>query len=191
MFDKLSKYDLKFIQADNPKKEGDLFDRCEIYKFFAETRNNGNVRYIVRAEFYGDCIAIKFYPQSSIEEYRYKIVYGRFSYIGVLRIILTCASLIPYFINGHYPQHSFVIKASETIDPVTKTEEPENENQRFRIYRNALEKVIGNSIFEHYEFKNVSVYALINKRCEKDKDVESTKKRIMAYLVEKFNMETL
>ena len=189
MFDNIRPYELIKIQRDHSPKTNELFEECFIYKFFTdEQTKGGRTRYIARAEVYGENIAIKFYPQSSDEEHRYNISTNRFSFKGTLKIILTCASLIPKMM-GIFPNASFIIKASEGIDLQTKTEEQEYNNQRFRIYKYALSKVIGNENFQHYEYPNISVYFLINKKdCD---NLEDKRERIKSDLVEKFNLEDL
>lgn len=189
MFDSIRPYKLKRIQIDHSPKETDLFEECFIYKFFTdEQTKGGKTRYIARAEVYGECIAVKFYPQSANEDHRYSVSTNRFTTKGALRVIITCASLIPIMMRK-YPDASFVIKASEGIDLQTNTEEPENNNQRFRIYRNVLMKVIGNENFQHSEYPNVSIYLLVNKKnCN---NLKEKRDRIKKELVDKFNLVDL
>lgn len=185
MFDNIRPYNLKRIQRDHSSKVCKLFDECFVYKFFTDKNTKGGpTRYIARAERYGECIAVKFYPQSAEEDYRYSISTNRFSFRGVLQIILTCANLIPILMKK-YPNASFIIKASEGIDLQLNTEEPEQNNQRFRIYRYAISKVIGDDHFEHYEYPNVSAYLLLNKKSGAKKD------ELEKFLVEKFNLEDI
>ena len=194
MFDNIQPYKLRLIQTDCPsrknieRKKSD-FEKCFIYKFFTdENTKGGKTRYIARAEVYGECIAVKFYPQSADEDHRYSSSTNRFTFKGVLQIVLSCASLIPEMVK-RFPDASFVIKASESVDMQTKTEEQEYNNQRFRIYKYALSRVIGNETFEHYEYPNVSIYFLINKRGGEDLDLK--RERIKQELVDRFNLSDL
>ena len=186
MFDNIRPYELKQIQIDHSPKANELFEECFIYKFFTdEQTKGGKTRYIARAEVYGESIAVKFYPQSADEDHRYSVSTNRFTFKGTLKVILTCANLIPKMMEK-FPDASFVIKASEGVDLQTKTEEQEFNNQRFRIYKYALSQVIGNENFEHYEYPNIRVYFLINKRGFED--LESKRERIKRQLVDKFNL---
>lgn len=189
MFDSIRPYELKQIQIDHSPKATDLFEECFIFKFFTdEQTKGGKTRYIARAEVYGECIAVKFYPQSTDEDHRYSISTNRFTTKGALRVIITCASLIPYMMEL-YPNASFVIKASEGIDLQTNMEEPESNNQRFRIYRNVLMSVIGNDSFQHYEYPNVSIYFLINRKdCN---DLDEKRDRIKKEMIDRFNLVDL
>lgn len=186
MFDNIRPYNLKKIQIDHSSKANDFFEECFIYKFFTdEHTKGGKTRYIARAEVYGKSIAIKFYPQSANEEHRYNVSTNRFTFKGTLKVILTCANLIPEMM-GIFPDASFVIKASEGVDPQTDTEEQEYNNQRFRVYKYALSKVIGNDNFQHYEYPNISVYLLVNKRgCG---NIEDKRESIKSELVGIFNL---
>lgn len=189
MFDNIRPYELKRIQIDHSPKINELFEECFIYKFFTdEQTKGGKTRYIARAEVYGESIAVKFYPQSADEEHRYSASTNRFTFKGVIKVILTCAKLIPEMMEI-FPNASFVIKASEGIDLQTNTEEQESNNQRFRIYKYALNQVIGNENFQHYEYPDISVYFLINKRdCD---DLEDKHERIKKELIGEFNLVDL
>jgi len=163
MFDNIRPYELKRIQIDHSPKINELFEECFIYKFFTdEQTKGGKTRYIAST--------------------------NRFTFKGVIKVILTCAKLIPEMMEI-FPNASFVIKASEGIDLQTNTEEQESNNQRFRIYKYALNQVIGNENFQHYEYPDISVYFLINKRdCD---DLEDKHERIKKELIGKFNLVDL
>lgn len=189
MFDSIRPYELKQIQIDHSPKANELFEECFIFKFFTdEQTKGGKTRYIARAEVYGECIAVKFYPQSADEDHRYSTSTNRFTTKGALKVIITCASLIPIMMK-RYPNASFVIKASEGIDLQTNMEEPENNNQRFRIYRNVLMSVIGDKNFQHCEYSDVSIYFLINRRdCD---DMLEKRDRIKKEMIDRFNLVDL
>lgn len=61
MLDSLKPYPLYFIQKASPGN-GAAFNLSYIFKFYSErTERYQRLKYIVRAEFYDDVIAVKFY----------------------------------------------------------------------------------------------------------------------------------
>ena len=91
--------------------------------------------------------------------------------------------------DGNFPKCIFCYKSIGRYRLQTNTEEQESNNQRFRIYKYALNQVIGNENFQHYEYPDISVYFLINKRdCD---DLEDKHERIKKELIGKFNLVDL
>ena len=173
MLESIHPYELKYIQKEKPKSR-DAFDFCLVYSFFTKS-DPERIKYIVRAEFQEDVIAIKFYAaKNSKSENKYHLILDKNRYRGTLCILMTCVNLIPMLLKD-YPSSSFIIKASNTIDIKSKKEEDDSVNQRFRIYRWLFSETIGDQTFEHIEYKDVSVYLLVNKS---NKDIDSKKKNI-------------
>ena len=164
MLDSISSYDIKFVQKAS-QLISDAFDFSLIYKFFTEpSGKTQRLKYIIRAEFHDDVIAVKFYAARDRKlEDKYNRVINTYGYHGALRIFITCASIIPELLKK-YPNYSFVINGASTIDLKTDKKEDHNSNQRFRIYRVLASQIIGDQLFEHYQFKEVSSYLLVNKK---------------------------
>ena len=153
-------YPLKFIQKDTPRSMRDAFDWCRIYSFLTSP---DKTKYIVRAEFHEDVIAIKFYADKCKKsDNRYNLILNKNTYGGTMRILRTCIGLIPLLLKD-YPSYSFIVKASHSIDLKHDKEENDSLNQRFRIYRTLFSKHIGDSTFKHIQYPDASVYLLLNK----------------------------
>jgi len=162
-FESLGQYDLKFIQKDNCKDGSDhLF--TYIYKFWCEETK---LHYIVRAECHKeDVIALKFYcKKDKRSKYKYNKIINRGSFRSVTRILNTCTTLIPIFLEK-YPHCSFALCSARSIDfsnPRKLTEYLQN-NQRYRIYTQFIQNRIGSKTFTHIEYPSISCYLLINNK---------------------------
>ena len=88
-----------------------------------------------------------------------------------------------------YPNSSFVINGASTIDIHRNKKEDHNTNQRFRIYRSLASKIIGDSLFEHYQFKEVSSYLLVRK--EEGIDICDKKDRIRSLLIDRYDVQNI
>lgn len=104
-----------------------------------------------------------------------------------MRIFVTCASLIPILVKD-YPDFSYIVNGAQTIDPLNKIEN-EAETQRFRIYRSLATKVIGEQHFGHYQFKEISSYLLIRRRC--NSDIGEDKKRIKSMFLNLYDIDDI
>lgn len=149
----MTPYVLKHIQIDRKRdtSNGDP-EITHIYSFFAESKKyNSLFKYIVRAEKYEDCFAIKYYcSRCKHSEYKYSRVLNLFSAMETKRIMETSASVIPDILN-RYPNSSFAFNGSRTFDRSAYIEVPRN-TQRYRIYKELVRRLFGEEIFyiDHY-----------------------------------------
>lgn len=167
MLDQIQPFQLKFIQKASPK-EGDAFDFSLIYKFHTDrTALCQRLKYIIRVEAYEDVFAIKFYAARDRKlDNKYNRIVKAHNYKSALKIFVTCASIIPCLIK-EYPHASFAVNGAESMDMESDKVESRESNQRFRIYRTIALNLFGRETFEHFEYKNVSSYILVNRKgCE-------------------------
>lgn len=167
MLDQIQPFQLKFIQKASPK-EGDAFDFSLIYKFHTDrTTICQRLKYIIRVEAYEDVFAIKFYAARDRKlDNKYNRIVKAHNYKSALKIFVTCASIIPCLIK-EYPHASFAVNGAESMDMESDKVESRESNQRFRIYRTIALNLFGRETFEHFEYKNVSSYILVNRKgCE-------------------------
>lgn len=188
MLDAIQGYPLKFIQKASSGKN-DAFDFCRIYCFYTESTSKcQRLKYIIRAEAHKDVFAIKFYAaRDKYLDNKYNRVINTHTYRAVLRIFVTCASLIP-ILTKDYPDYSYIVNGAQTIDSLNKIEN-EAETQRFRIYRSLATKIIGEQYFGHYQFKEISSYLIIKKRC--NSNIEEDKKRIKSMFLNLYDLDDI
>ena len=188
MLDSLEPYDIHFIQKASPTNSGDAFDFSYIYKFYTErTEKYQRLKYIIRVEAIGDVFAIKFYTARDKKlDNKYNRIIQAHSYSQTLRIFLTCANVVPLLLPN-YPLASFVINGAQTMDKKSDKIENKVNNQRFRLYKYVAEQLFGNSIFQDYEFPEVSSYLIVNRSsCQ---DVELKKNEIKERLFNLYNID--
>ncbi len=141
-------YPLRHIQIDR-KKESSTGDPelTHIYSFFAESEQyKCRFKYIVRAEKYSDCFAIKYYcSRCKHSEYKYSRVLDLFNAVETKSIMETCASVIPDILR-RYPGASFAFNGSRTYDKADYIEGPYR-TQRYRIYIELVRRLFGEEIF--------------------------------------------
>lgn len=186
MFDNIAPYELIFIQKASPSKS-EAFDLSYIYKFYTErTACYQRLKYIVRVESHESVFAIKFYAARDKKlESKYNRVLKANKYINTLRIFITCAHIVPEILKT-FPDSSFVISGARTMDLESGKIEGKESNQRFRIYREVASYHFGRTIFEHFEFKEVSSYLLVNKiGCT---DINKKKDDIKAMLLDRYQI---
>ena len=149
-------YNIKYIQKSSPGKSDD-FIFSHIFKF----HTCDGLKYIIRAEMYEyNTFAIKYYASIHKKlDNKYSMLTNKHKPI---KIFITCASVLPILLKMH-PRSSFAFNASRTVDLVNDKIEGYNTNQRFRIYRNIADALIGRETFEHYEFPEMSSYLLVNR----------------------------
>ena len=176
MLDSLKPYPLYFIQKASPGK-GDAFDFVYVFKFYSDrTDRYQRLKYIVRAEFYSDVIAVKFYAARDRKlEKKYNRIIHAHGYSGAVRVFFTCAMAVSQ-LHALFPTHSFVVCGAESDDVALEKVEDKRNNQRFRIYRTMALQLFGRVTFEHYQQEEVSTYTLVNRSgCT---DIEAKYKRI-------------
>ena len=177
MLDTTLPFEWFFVQKEKASKERDSFDFALVYKFYTNRTNNyQRLKYILRVEAYEDVFAIKFYAARDRKlEDKYNRIIKAHDYRNVLRIFVTCASIIPVLLSK-YPNASFAINGAESFDLESDKVESKNKNQRFRIYRTMALNLFGRETFEHFQYEDISSYLLINRiNCD---TVEAKAKRI-------------
>ena len=95
-----------------------------------------------------------------------------------MNILITCLKAIPLILQD-YPTVSFGFIGARSIDPVSKTLEPYQKTQRYRIYTQLIIAKIGQQTFEHIAYEEVSGYLLINRKIKHINDTESLIKKIV------------
>lgn len=68
---------------------------------------------------------------------------------------------------------NFGFIGSNTIDIVNNIVEGKSNSIRFRIYRYAVESLIGEDVFHHHLDENVSAYLLVNRNYGNESEVKS------------------
>ncbi len=173
----MAPYVLKHIQIDRKKSlsNGDP-EITHIYSFFAESKKyNSLFKYIVRAEKYKDCFAIKYYcSRCKHSEYKYSRVLNLFSATETKRIMETSASVIPDILK-RYPNCSFAFNGSRTFDRSEYIEVPRN-TQRYRIYKELVRRLFGEEIFYIDHYVDSSSCIFVNRKA--NHDVNVAQKRI-------------
>lgn len=174
-----------FVQKDNGEQFG--FDYCLIYKFFAYSkRYQLYFKYIIRAEAYKDCFAIKFYcARQKHSENKYSLILNAFNANELFHILYCVASVIPRLLITH-PGSSFCFMGARTFDLRGKVEDKEN-NQRYRIYSEIAKNLFGEEVLEFRTSDNLSSCLFINKL--QNQDILAAEKRIIDYFYSIFNFE--
>lgn len=179
-------YKINFIQKASPT-QSDAFDFSYIYKFYSDkTPRCQRLKYIIRAEAHEDVFAIKFYAARDRKlDTKYNRILKIHNYSSTLRILITCAYLIPILLK-EFPEYSFIINGARSIDFKSGKMEKENSTQRFRIYRVIADTVFGSVHFQHFSFDEISSYLIVNrKNCD---DIEAKKERIKKMFIERYRI---
>ena len=174
-----------FIQKDKGEEVG--YDYCYIYKFFAYSKlYNSYFKYIIRAEAYKDCFAIKFYcARQKHSEEKYSKILNAFNARETFQIFYCVALIIPQLLILH-PGSSFCFMGARTLDKKGKIENKEN-NQRYRVYSEISRNLFGKNIFELRMSDNLSSGFFINKLS--NKNIEEAEKHLVNYFYNIFNFE--
>ena len=162
-------YILRLIQIDR-KRDTSNGDPAitHVYTFFAKSsKYNSLFKYIVRAEKYDDCFAIKYYcSRCKHSEYKYSRVLDLFSAVETKQIMKTCASVIPEILK-QYPNASFAFNGSRTYDQANYVEGP-HKTQRYRIYTELVRRLFGEKVFHITHFDDSSSCLFINRKVNPD-----------------------
>lgn len=174
-----------FIQKDKGEKEG--YDFCYIYKTFVFSKKyQSNFKYIIRAEAYQDCFAIKFYCSLlKHTDIKYSKIINVFSASEVRQLILAVSYVIPDLLNK-FPEFSFCFMGSSSQDIGGKLENKEN-NQRFRIYMELARNLIGQQTFAFKESPKLSCCFFINKKF--NPNIDEAEKRMVDYFYSIYDFE--
>jgi hypothetical protein len=157
-------YEVQYVQKSSPKLSDD-FLFAEIYKFFTDKK----LKYIVRAEMYeNNTFIVKYYASIHKQlDDKYSVLTNQHD---AHRIFITCFAVFNSLIQK-YPDASFAVNGSSSVDAQHNKIEGEERNQRFRIYAYIIDKLIGRATFEHYFFPELSAYVLVN-RVHKNTDAQ-------------------
>jgi len=132
----------------------DNYLRTHIYSF----RTN-NSRYLIEVEQYlHEIFVIKFYrKQDKPRDCKFNILTNE---NNCTKIISTCIQVLITILQSH-PNASFGFLGSHTIDG--DNVEPRENTKRFKVYKTAMENLIGDDIFIHSMDVVHSTYLMINK----------------------------
>lgn len=151
-------YPIKFIQRKQ-KWFKPPHVSCYVYTF--KSLYTRQIFVIEIDEFENNFFAIKFYPKhlkKSVDKYNIITNNG-----DVIRILLTCATSIPNILEKN-KLASFGFVGSRTMSKKNRSFiESYHQNKRYRIYSTLIQEVIGNELFDHFEFDKLSGYLLLNK----------------------------
>lgn len=183
MLDKISPYEYYFIQKASPSN-GDAFDFSYIYKFYTDGSNEyQRLKYIIRVEAHDSVFALKFYAARDRKlDLKYNRILKAHNYTKSMRIFVTCAYLVPEILKKH-PNASFAINGARSVDIYADKIENKNNDQRFRIYKILSNRLFSRVQFEHYEFKEISSYLMVNRKCG---DVNKEKDRIKDMFLDRY-----
>ena len=162
-------YELKYIQKDCfGKQDATNPELTHIFSFFAYSEKYSSYfKYIVRAEKYQDCFAIKYYcTRVKHSEYKYSRVLNLFSAPEVRRIMVTVASVIPIILSK-YPAASFAFNGSRTYDRNNYVEGLQN-TQRYRIYIELVRRLFGETQFYITHYDESSACIFVNRSANDD-----------------------
>lgn len=151
-------YPLTFIQRDQVK-DGSAHQYSYIYKFHSPLTG---YHYIVRAELHKTGVfTVKFYCKKDRgHDHKYGLIVNK----GDLgNIIMTCAKVIPLLLKS-FPNASFAFAAARSYDPVSRTIEPLENTQRYRLYRHMVPIQFGEQTFSHHTNDQISSYLLYNRQ---------------------------
>jgi hypothetical protein len=167
------------VQKSSPQKRDD-FLFAEIYKFFT----NKKLKYIIRAEMYGNnTFTIKYYASIHKKlDNKYSKLTNQYNAGNIFRV---CISIFVILMKK-YPNASFAVNGSSTIDIKNNKIEGKKENQRFRIYAHLIDKSIGHRTFEHYALPELSSYVLVNRI---NNDVDECMNKIKSMFLNLFKFD--
>ena len=173
-----SGYALKFIQK-KPCKDESAHELTVIFKFHSPLTR---LHYIINADYHKeDVFGIKFYAQKDSKS---DLKYNKIINKGDLgNILITCAKAVPILLKK-YPSASFGFIGSRSVDEKSLKAEDYHNNQRFKIYKYLVKKKFGTRTFEHFEYKTLSGYLLINKH---NKDIQKKERAIVKMFSETYN----
>ncbi|GHT39311.1 hypothetical protein AGMMS49965_04960 [Bacteroidia bacterium] len=173
-------YKVQFVQKSSPTRSDD-FLFAEIYKFFTDKK----LKYIVRAELYeNNTFTVKYY--AAIHKYlddKYSVLTHQ---QDAHRIFITCFAIFK-ILSEKYPDASFAVNGSCSVDAQHNKIEGENRNQRYRIYSYVIDRLIGRETFAHYILPELSSYVLVNRV---NKDTEAQRDAIKEMFLNLFDFDT-
>lgn len=152
-----SGYQPSFIQS-HPVIDNTDHLKTYVFKFFSKKTK---LFYIIRCEYHKyDFIALKFYAKMHRKsDNKYSKIINRGDIFNILK---SCASVVPIMLNT-YPNASFGLVGSRTIDLRARKIENYNNNQRFKLYRDLIPRFISSNRFIHKSYEKASSYIIFNK----------------------------
>lgn len=174
-----SPYDIKFIQkASSARSGGDAFSYALIYRFFTRRR----LKYIIRLEVHEHNLYVLKYYASRDKKKDDK--YSRLTnHNDAYRILRTCLEVMLITLrNDDYASFGFTASSSIDGDKV----EGKVANQRYRVYTELILRTIGPERFEHYSYKKVSSYLLINRKVG---DINEYKSKVENNLLDLYDLD--
>lgn len=151
-------YQIKFIQRKQKWFKSPHISRY-IFTFVSIGKR---LRFVIEIdEFEHNFYAIKFYPkQLKKSRDKYNLITNNGD---IIRILLSCASTIPIILAKNKLASFGFIGSRSKSRKARKYLESFHQNKRYRVYSALIQEVIGDKIFDHFEFKNLSGYLLLNK----------------------------
>ena len=151
-------YPLKFIQRKQKWFKSPYISRY-IFTFISSRKR---LHFVIEIdEFEYNFFAIKFYPKQlkrSADKYNLITNNG-----DIIRILLSCASSIPIILEKNKLASFGFIGSRSKSKKNRLFVESFHQNKRYRVYSALIQEVIGDKIFDHFEFNNLSGYLLLNK----------------------------
>ena len=162
MFDSYYHFQQVGVQKAHNKK---YLIAVTIYSFNIE-----NTRYLVEVEEYHLGIHIlKFYPKKNKAfARRFNTLTGEFK---CSRIVGTCVRIMLAVLKKK-PLCSFGFLGSHTINSTKKYMEKKHNTKRFRIYKYAMESLVGTVHFSHSVNEMNSTYLMINNKLKSVSDIK-------------------
>jgi hypothetical protein len=94
--------------------------------------------------------AVKFYAQQQRKsDFKYSLITNK---DDVINILVTTAKVVPELLKD-FPSASFGFTGARTYDYRSNKVEDYRRNQRFRVYKSIVPKLIGSKTFTHYEYE--------------------------------------
>lgn len=139
--------------------------RTHIYAFRTE-----RYRYLIEVEQYlNEIFIIKFYrKQDKSRDCKFNILTHE---NNCTKIVSTCIQVLIRILQTH-PKASFGFLGSHTIDG--DKVEARNNTKRFKVYKAAMENLIGDTVFAHSMDVIHSTYLMINKQNEPEDEFLTT-----------------
>ncbi|MGN6398751.1 MAG: hypothetical protein ACTHMI_24500 [Mucilaginibacter sp.] len=137
-------------------------------------------RYTVELErYHHDIFIIKFYrTKDSKNKNKFNIITNE---NNCTRIILTCIQILLSVLKT-YPLASFGFVGANTIKPELGYIEAKRNTKRFRVYKTAMENMVGEQMFHHSMDEIHSTYLMVNNRNKSVEDILEKAKKMFEKL---------
>lgn len=137
-------------------------------------------RYTVELERYHyDIFIIKFYrTKDSKNKNKFNIITNEHN---CARIILTCIRILLSVLKD-YPAANFGFVGANTINSESGYVESKRNTKRFRVYKTAMENLVGEQSFHHSMDEIHSTYLMVNNKNESPMDILEKAKKMFEKL---------